>query len=245
MIIDGKGAERIAKDLIREIASEWVNTPITRCVEENGSYIFECTLEPGLVIRYARKVERPIAPSVFRFDPLAEATEIVIDCAFTLEQRAPTMTELIIRINAKPRIRQMVVSAPDVFTDAMWQARIVGDTLHSLETLQPFGRPDIARGLINSTVAMIENRVRDRFGKVRQKQKPKISQFSLSTTLKTFFPTFEETGQIPSQRQFAKALGVTAKGWRDYLKKHQLGKHHSIVKRWLEELLSSTWNAER
>jgi hypothetical protein len=243
MTIDGKDAERIAKDLIREIASEWVNTPTARCIEENGTHIFEFTLQPGTVIRYARQVERPIATSIFRFDPLAEATEIVMSVAFTylLHMNPPidmTMTDLILRNNAKPRINQMLISAPDVLRDAMWQARIIGETLYEIEVMRLFGRPDIGRGLVNSAVAMIENKLRERFGKIPQKQKPKISSISIVGALSKFFPQFKETGQLPSQRQFAIALGVTPKGWRTYLDRNHLGNHESFVKARLDRLLT-------
>jgi hypothetical protein len=238
MKIDRKDAERIAKDLIREIASEWADTLVSRCVEENGSYVFEFTLEPGEIIRYARTVERPIARSVFRFNPLAEATELVVDCADTLDQRAPTAPEVVIRSNAKSRIHQMLVSAPKVFTDAMEQARIVGETLVAVTAMQFFGRPDITRGLIDSAVAVIHKKVRDRFGKTPQKQKPKITPVSILQALSEFLTRFKETGQCPSQRQFAIRLGVTPKGWRNYLDRHHLGEHESFVKQQFERLLS-------
>jgi hypothetical protein len=228
MTIDGKEAERIAKDLIREIASEWKDTPSARCTEEDGFYVFEFTVQPSQIIRYARGVERPHSPSVFRFNPLAEATEIVIDCATQLTQQVSTsdsMTLVLIISNARPRIYQMLRLAPTVFEDAMWQARIIADTLHDLETMKMFGRPDIARGLVNSTVAMIETKLRDRFGRIKQKQRPRLTVVQISTAIATFLPAFEKSGAIPSRNKFAKQLGVSAKGWRDYLSRHQLGEH--------------------
>jgi hypothetical protein len=239
-MVDDKDAERIAKDLISEIASEWIDTPAICCLQENDSYIFEFVLQPSEVIRYARVIERPKAPSVFRFNPLAEATEIVSSVAFGLHSSIADnarMAEAIIHDNAKTQINHMLKSAPDVFTDAMWQARIIGETNGELQYLRLIGRPDIARGLINSALAMIMERIHKHFGKITQKQKPKISPLSIGLALKTFVPKFEETGQIPSQRQFAKALGVTSKGWRDYLRNHQLGDHEPLIKRWLEERL--------
>lgn len=240
MILDGKDAERIAKDVIQEIASEWIDTPISRCIKENDSYIFEYTVAPTSIIRYARDVERPPALSVFRFDPLAEVTEIVINCANNLQQDEVSDVAL----NAKPRVLQMLISAPGVFAEAMGQARIIGETIHGIEIMHTFGRPDIARGLLNSAMAIMERNLREKLGRIPQKQRPKISPFSLSKTLYIFLPEFRKTGQIPSQRQFAKALGVTAKGWREYLKNHRLDAHAVAVKEWLEDLLASTSDAD-
>jgi hypothetical protein len=229
MTIDGKEAERIARDLIHEIASEWKDTPSTRCVEESDSFVFEFTVQPSQIIRYAHGVERPHSPSVFCFNPLAEATEIVNDCAEKLTQQVsttdPTTLEHLIIANAGPRIYQMLRLAPTVFEDAMWQARIIADTLHSLGMMQMFGRPDIARGLINSTVAMIVTKLRERFPRIKQKQKSRLTVVQIGTAISVFLPAFEKTGAIPSRNQFAKQLGVSARGWREYLKRHHLGEH--------------------
>lgn len=47
MPIDRKEAERLARDLIAQVASEWEMTPLTHCIEENGAHIFVFTLAPG------------------------------------------------------------------------------------------------------------------------------------------------------------------------------------------------------
>jgi hypothetical protein len=238
-----KDAESIARELLAEIASEWIDTPTTRCVEEDGSYIFVFTLPPAKVISDGRVVKRPAAISTFHFNPLAEATEIVRGS----DLRFPTgvgidnagMSESVLREITKPKILQMLRSASDVFTDAMWQARIIADTLCAVETMSVFGRQDITRLYVNSTLDMIREKMRERIGPIHQARNPKITESSISTALRSFFPKFRETGEIPSQRQFAKTVGVTAKAWRDYLKKNQLGKHESIITRWFEYMLTS------
>lgn len=236
MTIDGKHAERIASDLIRAIASEWVDTPDTRCLKESDSYIFEFTLLPTEIVRYARKVERPLSPSIFRFDPLAEAVEIVLQCASKLtgQSMSESAIESRIRKNAHPRILQMLFSAPKVFAEAMWEARIVGETLAGIETMKLLGRPDIARGLMNSAVKLIEKKVRERFGEIKQKQKLKITPLDVDAAIIEFLPRFKETGAVPSRNKFAKQLGVSPKGWRDYLDRHQLGEHDTYLKELFE-----------
>lgn len=240
MNIDNKDAERLAKDLISEIAPDWGETPTVRVIKENDSYIFEYTLQPGKVVRSARVVERPNAPSVFRFNPLAEATEIVISTAFTMNMALasnPKIAQIAIRNIARSRIIQMLISASDVFTDAMWQARMIGETIPGVRSMKASGRPDIARGLIKSVMAMFEKKLRNYFGEIKQKQNPKINQQSVTTALATFYPMFRNTGQIPSQRQFARTLGVTPKAWRDYLRNNQFGDHDTVVRQWLEQRL--------
>lgn len=244
-MFDEKDAEGIAGDLIAEIASEWKDRSEAYHVEKDGKHFFVFTLQPSRVIRYAHVVERPASDSIFHFNPLAEATEIVMSCAFKIENSVDaSMREDLIRMHAKTYIKQMLTSAPDVFRDAMWQARIVAETLCSLETMQTFGRPDIARGLVNSAVAMIEEKARDGFGRISKARKPKINQFSIHTALRMSLDDFKRDGTIPSQRRFAKAVGVTAKGWRDFLKKRKLGVHDSTVRQWLEELLASDQRRE-
>ncbi len=243
MDIDDKDAEQIAKDLISELAPDWEETPIVRIIKENDSYIFEFTLQPRAIYRYAHLVKRPTSPSIFRFNPLAEATEIVISTAFTLNPDLASdarIAQIAIRNIARRQIIQMLMSASDVFTDAMWQARIIGETITSVRSTKVIGRPDIARGLIKSAMAMIEEKLRNYFGEIKQKQNPKINQLSVQTALSTFYPMFRDTGQIPSQRRFAKALGVTPKGWRDYLSNHQFGDHDTAVRQWLEQMLPPT-----
>jgi hypothetical protein len=239
MDIDDKDAEQIARSLLCEIAFGWEDTPAIRCLKENDAYIFEYTLQPSAIYRYAHLVKRPTSPSVFRFNPLAEATEIVISAAETLNPDLANdarIAQIAIPNIARSRIMQMLISAPDVFTDAMWQARIIGETIPSVIGMQARGRPDIARGLINSAMAMIEKKIREYFGEIRQKQKPKISQWSIEVALWEFASIFKETGQIPSQRRFAKALGVTPKGWRDHLDNNKLGDHDSFIRRCFEQM---------
>jgi hypothetical protein len=123
-----------------------------------------------------------------------------------------------------------------IFQDAMWQSRTIAHNLISIETMKAFGRTDVAREIINSTVSMVEEKLRDRLGRIASKRPPKITAFKLHTALRTFLPEFRETGKVPSQMQFAKELGVTAKGWRTYLTNKDLPKHEVIVKQWLQEL---------
>jgi len=246
MEIDSKTAETIARELLRKIASEWQDVPNIHCAIEKGDPIFVLTLEPGEIVRYARRVERPFANSTFHFNPLAEATEIVISCASHLDEREVPYSEIrehAIRDSSESRIRQMIFSAPKIFQDAMWHARVVGETLVGLDLMRVLGRPDIARGLIKSTLAMFEDKFSERLGRIRQKQKPKISEFGIHTALRMFLADFKQTGKVPSQRRFAAALKVTPKGWRDFLLTHGLGKHEVIVKKWLDELLiaDSRW----
>jgi hypothetical protein len=138
----------------------------------------------------------------------------------------------------------MLIVAPNVFGDAMWQARIIAEALCAIEILQPFGRPDIAREHVNATVKLIEDRVREGFGRISEARIPKISSFKIHTALRHFLDKFREAGEVPSQRQFAKALDVTPKAWREFLAKHALGKHELIVKQWLDELLAQDHRLE-
>lgn len=239
MPTDPKDAESIAREIIAEIASTWTNTRHCRCKKEKGSYIFVYTLPPAIVVRNARAVERPNAISTFHFNPLAEATEMVANCRVRLASYSdPSVANHTIRDNAKERILQMLTSAIDVFIDSTWHARIVAETLVGLKTMRVFGRPDIARELADATVEEIEKKVRQRFGRISKGRNPKINNFTISTALKHFLPQFKEAGKIPSQNQFAKTLGVTPKGWRDFLTKAQLADHEATVKLWLVQMLA-------
>lgn len=242
MTIEGKEAERIAKDLIGEIASEWVDTPAARCVEENGSHTFVYTLLPVRIVRDDRLVERPAAISTFHFNPLAEATQIVMKCASLTEHvEYADMRDFLIRRDAKHLIRQMLIAAPQIFGDAPWQARIIAEALHGIDISLTFGKLDTARGHVNSTVDMIAQKVREGFGQISEARNPKINQFSINHALKVCYRKYKETGEIPSQRQFAKVLEVTPKAWRAFLTKHNLDTHEVIVKQWLEELRAQKW----
>jgi hypothetical protein len=130
----------------------------------------------------------------------------------------------------------MLLVAPEVFSDALWQLRIFSNALVGVQWRLAFGRPDRARALVDTAVLFIEQRVRQRFGPIYKGRNPRIHDFSIHTALRTFLPKYRRTGQLPSQNQFAKALGVTAKGWRDFLKKHNRGKHEQVVKEWLDKL---------
>ena len=48
MTIDRKDAESLARELIKEIASEWIDSPSTVCVkDQHGAYIFVFPLPPA------------------------------------------------------------------------------------------------------------------------------------------------------------------------------------------------------
>jgi len=242
MPIERKDAEKLAHDLIREIASEWEETLFTTCFEENGNYIFVFTLVPGDLeqVGGGGVVDRPRAPSGLYFNPLAEVTEIIIASSLELKNKSIGDGEFrrtLAYDNAKRWTLRMLDIIPPIFQDAMWQSRIIAHTLLSVGAMKAFGRTDVARELINSTVEMVQEKLRDRLGRIASKRKPKISDFKLNTALRTFLPKFRETGKAPSQMQFAKELGVTAKAWRTYLTTRRLPKHEVTVKKWLEELV--------
>lgn len=240
MKIDEKDAERLARDLIGEIAAEWENKPDAYHVEKDGEHIFVFTLQPAKITRDGRTIERPASTSVIHFNPLAEATEIVVSLASNLEESVDkTIVDYVLPRDSKHLIRQMLVSAPGVFRDATWQARIVAETLHKVEINRVFGRPDIAREEIDSAVVIIVERLRDGLGRIPKTRRPKITNFTIHTALRKYLNEYDQTGAVPSQRQFAKAIGVTPKGWRSFLEKHSLGEHESAVKKWLAELSAS------
>jgi hypothetical protein len=243
MTIDGKEAERIAKDLIGEIASEWTDAPNARCVDEDGEHIFIYTLPPVRIVRDDLLVERPAAISTFHFNPLAEATEIVIsiDSKLGIGIDNLGMRDYLTRRDAKHQIRQMLIAAPQIFGDAPWHARIIAEALYGIEVSLTFGKPDRAREHVNTTADMIAQKVREGFGQISKARNPKINQFSINLALKVFYRKYKETGEIPSQRQFAKQMDVTAKAWRDFLTEHNFDKHEVIVKEWFEELRAQKW----
>ncbi len=246
MPIDRAQAQRIALDLIAEIASEWKTTDASRCVKRGGYYLFEFVIEPT---RYTRLVTGPLdltrfADSTVLFNPFVEATEIVLE---DIDKLAGTtmdaeMRDYIVRRDGKTEILQMLTMAPDIFKDAIWQTRIMAGTVRSSQVLNTFGRPDLARGIVNSALDSIRDRVKKRLPRISNTRNPKINQFTISTALKTFFPKFKETGELPSQRQFAKAIGVTAKAWRTFLTNHSFDTHEVTIKEWYEVMLAKESN---
>jgi hypothetical protein len=238
MTIDDKDAERIARELIAEIASEWIDTPGARLLQQDGSYIFEFILAPTEIVRYTRIVERPAAISTFHFNPLAEAAEIVFDIALKSDLVDTPLSPANLRLDAKQQIHHMLLITPRLYMDAMWQARIIANTVSGLENLRVAGRPDIARELAKHSMERIEARVRSYLGHISSARNPRINDWSITNALTKFLPKFKETGKIPSQNQFAKALGVSPKGWRDFLKKQQLSDHKATVNLWLRSLLA-------
>lgn len=241
MPIERNDAEQLARDLIKEIASDWETNLFTTCYEENGEYIFLFTLVPGDLERGAGGIiKRPRAPSGLQFNPLAEVTEIVLACFRELEDKSigdEEFRRVLAYDNAmRWTLRMLDITIP-VFQDAMWQSRTIAHTLISIEVLKAFGSTGKARELIDSTIRLVEGKLRDRLGRIRSKRKPKISAFTLNTALRTFLPKFREEGKVPSQNQFAKVVGVTAKAWRTYLTKNKLPKHEAIVRQWLQDLV--------
>lgn len=236
MPLDYKDAERIARELIAKIASDWTDTPNNKLVLENDSYVFILTLQTSNDLRLTR-FDPNSPPSILHFNPLVEATEIVAIVANEVASiKEPIILDSIIRSNAESRIRQMLHAAPDVFSDALWQLRIISNALVGVHALSSFGGFVKARALINSAISLIEDRIRRRFGPIRQGRNPKIHDFSLNTALLGFLKDFRSTGQLPSRKKFAKALGVTPKAWRVFVQEHPKGDHDLIVKEWLEQL---------
>lgn len=237
MYLDHKEAERIARELLAKIASEWKDTERNRCVTENGSYIFVLTLEPSRDARLT-SFDLDTPPSILHFNPLNEATEIVALTALDA-QRATDDKEkfdFFIRYYAEGRIAQMVLAAPDIFSDAMWQLGIISTTVVGAQMSNAVGKPVTARALIDTALSMIEDRIRHRFGPISKARNPKVNDFTLTTAVTEFLPKFRKTGQLPSRNQFAKALKVTPKAWRDFVKAHPKANHELIVREWLEAM---------
>lgn len=244
MSLEHGNARRIARDLISEIASAWTQTPTSRCEQKDGDYVFEFVIEP---VRYMRFVRGPDdndplsgADSAVRFNPLLEATTIVLECLKKVKATTmdAAMRDYVVRRDGKAGIRQMLVLAPQVFTDAIWQTRLLAGTVNSSDVLKTFGRPDLARGVINSALDSIRDRVKKRLPRVANTRNPKINQSTIGKALRTFFPKFKETKELPSQRQFAKAIGVTPKAWRTFLTKYSLDTHEVTIKEWYEFMLA-------
>jgi len=64
MRIDAKDAERIARELIAEIVNEWQSVKGTEIVLDGDTYLFQFSLEPTEIYRYAHRVERPASNSL-------------------------------------------------------------------------------------------------------------------------------------------------------------------------------------
>lgn len=237
MYLDHKEAERIARELLAKIASEWKDTERNRSVLENGSYIFVLTLEPSRDARLTG-FDLDTPPSILHFNPLMEATEIVALTALDA-QRATNDEErfdFFVRSHAERRIAQMVLAAPDIFSDAMWQLGIISTTVVGAQMQSYVGRPVTARALVDSALFMIEGRIRQRFGPIPKGRNPKINEFSIQTAVISVLPKFRSTGELPSRNQFAKALKVSPKAWRDFVQAHQKNDHELIVRDWLEAM---------
>ena len=76
--------------------------------------------------------------------------------------------------------------------------------------------------------------MRRRFGPISKSRKPKINDFSIDAAVMAFLPNCRSTGRLPSRNQFAKALSVTPKAWRDYVQEHRSADDELIVREWLE-----------
>src|SRR6185295_20363994 len=124
----------------------------------------------------------------------------------------------------------------DIFSDAMWQLGIISTAVVGVEMQNTFGKPVIARALVDTAMSMIQDRMRQRFGPISKARNPKINEFALHTAVTEFLPMFRKSGQLPSRNQFAKALKVTPKAWRDFVQAHPKGDHELIVRGWLETI---------
>jgi hypothetical protein len=237
MPLDYKDAEGIARELIAKIASEWKDTPNNRVVLENDSYVFILTLQESNELRLTT-VDPNSPPSIVHFNPLAEAIEIVALIADEVEpsSKDSELFHSIIRLNAESRIRQMLFAAPGLFSDALWQLRIISNALVGVHWLTTFGSTVKARAVIETAISLIEEKIRRRFGPISKGRNPKIHDFALQTAMLGFLERFRSTGELPSRRKTAKALGVTPKAWRDFVQEHRKGDHELLVKEWLEEL---------
>jgi hypothetical protein len=238
---DYQDAQRIARELITEIASEWADTPNARCVKGPHRHVFEFTLKPS---RYSR-LTAPLthADSVVRFDPFAAATRIVLAALEGLRalHAMGIMTEKerddTARHNAKLEILEMIKIAPDLFSDAIWQAQLIAGTNLAVKQITPSGRLDIVRRIVNSSFEAIQEKLRRRLPVVSKTKSLKISSDAIARALEKFFPDFKKTGALPSQRQFAIAIGVSPKAWRTFLDTHDLDKHEITVRQWYEVML--------
>jgi len=241
MLNDRYNAQRVARELITEIASEWQDTPVSRCVKESHRHVFEFTLKPSLYSRFTAPLTD--ANSLVRFDPFSAATRIV---AATFEglRKLHVMgimtdkeRDYTARHNAKLEILEMIKIAPDLFSDAVWQAQLIAGMNLAVKQISPSGRLDIVRRIVNSSFESIQEKLRRRLPIVSKTKSLKISPSSITRALEKFFPDFKKTGMLPSQRQFAIAIGVSPKAWRTYLDKNDLDKHEITVRKWYEVML--------
>jgi hypothetical protein len=179
MPLDYKDAEGTARELIAKIASEWKDTPNNRCVLENGSYVFILTLQASNDLRFTR-VDPNSPPSILHFNPLAEAIEIVALVANEVEptSKDSELFHSIIRFNVESRIKQMLFAAPGLFSDALWQLRIISNALEGVHWQTAYGQPVKARALMESAIKLIADRIRLRFGPIQKGRNPKIHGFA-------------------------------------------------------------------
>jgi hypothetical protein len=254
--IDRVNAQWIARALIAEIASGWSDTPIAHCIQKDEYHVFEFVIEPP---RYSRLVRDPdvteprtSADSVVIFNPFPEATEIVREALEKLRVLHAMGViddaefDYVARRDAKAEIRQMINVAPDLFKDSIWQARLIGGTVRGVKQVEYFGRIDLARGMVDSVFEAIQARIKKRMPEVsKTKKNPKINRATIGKALEKFFPRFKESKELPSQRQFAIAVGVTPKAWRAFLATHYLDSHEVTMKQWYEVMLREEVNPRK
>lgn len=241
MSIGSAEAQRIARDLIAEIRSEWVKTPHVRWVQQDGYHLLEVEIEN---VPYARFVKGPLdegrdANSFVRFNPLSQAVDLVIESDRRTQSIDSSLKDSLLRSNAKARIVRMLKSVLPVFSDAIWQARIIGETLVEADIQVLVGNTSYARTTVNTSLDAIRSRIQKHFSFVPRTRDPKINHLTINIALRTFLADFKKSGVLPSQNRFAKALEVTPKAWREYLKKNQFEKHEITVRQLLEQLQSN------
>lgn len=243
---DSLNAHRIASDLIGEIAAKWKETSFQRCIQKNGYFLFEFILEspPYVGLPSLDPHEDDFLStgnSVFRFNPLAQAIRLVqahIEkvSLTTLDSQA---REAAVRRRSKQDIRQMIFLIRDLGRDAMWQSRVTAETLDGLALVWRMGRSDMAREMVNSALDAIRDRAKKHFGPISTKRNRKINQVSLNDAIEKFLPEFRQSGKLPSQRQFAKAMDVSPKAWRTFLSSVGEGSHEVAIKKWYELRLAA------
>jgi len=74
---DPTTAKRIASELIYEIASEWSVVSTSRCIQEGDQFIFQFVLGRPLYTSLDEPEQRS-SDSLVRFNPLSQATQIVL-----------------------------------------------------------------------------------------------------------------------------------------------------------------------
>ena len=237
MAIDRTHAQSIARDLITKIASDWPPVATSRCTKRRNQYIFEFVL--GRPLYTEDPIDLRPGDSLVRFNPLKEATEIVLDHFERLKHIADVgMREEIVRLNAETRIQEMIGIAPLLFWDASWHAGLLAEVKCTMAVMHTFGNPKAARETLESALELVRQKMKKRLPPIPSTKNPKINQFTINHALKTFFPKYKDTGEIPSQRQFAKVIDVTPKAWRTYLANHSLPRHEDTVKRWFDFMLA-------